>query len=225
MNNENFRITKMVATFLRIPMIVITVLLITSTVNAQTGQTLQEQQTIDTVLLSAIANIVSAFVALFTVFVYIKHTRYLSKQTMNAEEQLKILQIRLEDDRLSRQMSFHSGFQKKLREIQVQISKLTVNADNIIDNAELEILLDQYWSLVFDEWFTCKNGGADLKILWDNYYQSAVIFALQNPLYKQKIEKEFNSGRSFLGLHREFKKDINELSWKAVSQGLITNHN
>lgn len=72
MNNENFRITKMVATFLRIPMIVITVLLITSTVNAQTGQTLQEQQTIDTVLLSAIANIVSAFVALFTVFVYIK---------------------------------------------------------------------------------------------------------------------------------------------------------
>ena len=225
MNNENFRITKMVATFLRIPMIVITVLLITSTVNAQTGQTLQEQQTIDTVLLSAIANIVSAFVALFTVFVYIKHTRYLSKQTMNAEEQLKILQIRLEDDRLSRQMSFHSGFQKKLREIQVQISKLTVNADNIIDNAELEILLDQYWSLVFDEWFTCKNGGADLKILWDNYYQSAVIFALQNPLYKQKIEKELNSGRSFLGLHREFKKDINELSWKAVSQGLITNHN
>lgn len=58
----------------------------------------------------------------------------------------------------------------------------------------------------FDEWFTCRNGGPDLKLLWDKYYKPAVSFALQNTLYKQKIEKEFNNGRSFLGLHREFKK-------------------
>ena len=46
----------------------------------------------------------------------------------------------------------------------------------------------------------------------------------KNTLYKQKIEKEFNNGRSFLGLHREFKKEINELSWEATKQGLISNY-
>ena len=97
----------MVSTLVRIFMLVIAALLITSTVYAQTEQTPQGQYTIDPILLSAIANIITAFIALLTVIIDIKHTLYLSKQTINAEKQLKILEFRLENDRLSRQMSFH----------------------------------------------------------------------------------------------------------------------
>lgn len=180
---------------------------------------------INPTFLSAIGNLITAFVSIFTITIYVKHTRYLLKQTKNAEEQLNILRLQLEDDRLSRQMQFHSNFQKKLREIQFKISELALKDDDEISDIEIDNLLNQYWTLVFDEWFICSNGGDDLKILWEKYYTQAVIYALQNPIYKEKIEKEFNDGRSFLGLHREFKQEINELSWKAVSKGLVVNHN
>ncbi len=174
--------------------------------------------------LSAIGDIITACVAIFTITIYVKHTRYLLRQTKIADEQLKILEMRLEDDRLSRQMEFHSAFQKKLREIQIKINHLAAKEGEYQPH-ELDILLNEYWSLVFDEWFICQNGGEDLKVLWEKYYKPAVAFALQNPIYKEKIENEFNSGRSFLGLHREFRTEINEISWEAVSKGLVVNHN
>ncbi len=118
--------------------------------------------------LAAAGNIITACVAVFTITIYVKHTRYLLRQTMIADEQLKILSIRLEDDRLSRQMEFHSAFQKKLREIQVRINYLAAKEDECPPH-ELDILLNEYWSLVFDEWFICHNGGEDLKVLWKKY--------------------------------------------------------
>lgn len=69
-SKEIFKITKMVSTLVRIFMLVIAALLITSTVYAQTEQTPQGQHTIDPILLSAIANIITAFIALLTVIIY-----------------------------------------------------------------------------------------------------------------------------------------------------------
>lgn len=73
-SKEIFKITKIVSTLVRIFMLVIAALLITSTVYAQTEQTPQGQHTIDPILLSAIANIITAFIGLLTVIIYIKHT-------------------------------------------------------------------------------------------------------------------------------------------------------
>lgn len=174
-------------------------------------------------LVAAIASLVTACVSIFTIYMYIKHTKYLLKQTQHYEEELGILKIKLEDEKLSRQMTFHTKFQERIREVQNDINKLSIREN--VDYEELDLLLNQYWSVVFDEWFICRNGGEDLLVLWNMYYEPAIIYALQNPLFKNKIEKEFNDGRSFLGLHREFKKDINELSWKANSKGLVVGHN
>lgn len=171
-------------------------------------------------LVSAIADVITACVSFGTITLYVLHTRFLLRQTRNADEQLKLLQIQLENEKLTRMMTFHSQFQQKLREIQSDIASRSISGD--IDG--LDLLLEKYWNLVFDEWFICRNGGDELKGLWYEYYVPAVEFALQNPIFKKKIEEQFNSGRSFMGMHRQFKEDINELSWRAVKQGLALNH-
>lgn len=72
-------------------------------------------------------------------------------------------------------------------------------------------VIEQYWWLVFDEWFICCRECKSCRSLWKDYYSNGVIDALERADFREALKRLLAKGNSFLGQDRDFSVEIDQL--------------
>ena len=143
------------------------------------------------------------------------------RATKAAQHSVNLLKEQLDNNRLAMKVDVHSRFQNQIRDIQKKFP-IEVNNPDWQPNSEERRLITLYWYIVFDEWFTCTQGGPELETLWSKHYVHGVKSALRMPSFKQVIERMFDAESTFLGMGREFKAVINNLCYEVHGRDLLT---
>ena len=145
-------------------------------------------------LLSAAASIATVVAAFGVV--------YASKQALVALRQLA-------HSKDSQAVALHSGFQREFREWQKLMPPEVFHRDWEPTTDAERRLVQLYWELVFDEWYTCTQVSEEPRVraLWDAYAHG-VASALKRKAFVESIAANFRAKTAFLGLESEFKDEM-----------------
>lgn len=148
--------------------------------------------------------------ALLIYIAFLAQSQQLEIQMQEIVANQNMFQTQIEDNNLKTRMEIHSKFQSEMRNIQRGFSD-KVNDDNYSPSIEEIRNITIYWYFVFDEWFTCKNGGKILESLWANHYREGAKSALRNINFKKEVDRLLSRKNSFLGQGKEFERELQEL--------------
>jgi hypothetical protein len=123
----------------------------------------------------------------------------------------------IENNDLRIKMEIHARFQSEMREIQRGFTN-NVNSEAWIPDEDELRNISIYWYFVFDEWFTCINGGDSLKTLWTNHYRIGAKSALKKPKFKERVDELLASPNSFLGMGKEFKIELSSIVHEIIEE-------
>lgn len=127
---------------------------------------------------------------------------YASRQAVTAFQQL----THAKD---SQAVELHSGFQREFREWQRQLPPEASQTEwEPASNAERR-LIQLYWELVFDEWYTCTRVSQEPRVraLWDAY-SKGVEGAFRRKAFTASLVVSIGQGTAHLGYASQFKEEM-----------------
>lgn len=127
---------------------------------------------------------------------------YASRQAVTAFEQLT-------HSKDSQAVALHSGFQREFREWQKLLPPSASRIDWVPASDDERRLIQLYWELVFDEWYTCTQVSREERVqaLW-TAYSKGVEGAFRRKAFTDSLVIGFSQRTSYLGLSLEFKEEL-----------------
>lgn len=161
--------------------------------------------------LAGTVGIIWALLSVVLIYIaFLAQNQQLEIQMQELIANQNMFQKQIDDNNLKTRMEIHSKFQSEMRNIQRAFSD-DVNEDNYNPKPSEIRNITIYWYFVFDEWFTCKNGGKIIESLWTNHYREGAKSALTKVHFKKEVDRLLKRKNSFLGQGKEFERELQEL--------------
>jgi hypothetical protein len=137
-----------------------------------------------------------------------------SARTAHASVNAAAMQAEISRQQLT--ATIHHNFQERIRDIQHGFSS-AINEEGWMPESDAELRLIQlYWYVVFDEWFTCTKFLPQLTKLWDDTYVEGVKSALRRKAFRDVLSGLFEGESSFLGHAIEFREVLEKINYSVT---------